>query len=142
MWGCAVRCVIVDDSAIFLEAACTVLERDGVAVVGVASTSDECLHRVDELRPDVVLVDVNLGEESGFYLAERLQRAQPELSVILISTQAPQEFADLVAASPAIGFLTKSPRPRTYQVDELATAVHPDSHGNWILSDSRRNSSL
>ncbi len=63
------RCVIVDDSARFLEAARALLEREGVDVVGVASTIAEALRLVDEVRPDVTLVDIDLGAESGFDLA-------------------------------------------------------------------------
>jgi CheY-like chemotaxis protein len=104
-----VRCLIVDDSADFADAARRLLERDGIMVVGVATASAEALACVEELRPDVVLVDVNLGQENGFDLAEELHRSGLAASspVILISTHAEQEFADLIAASPAIGFLAK-----------------------------------
>jgi CheY-like chemotaxis protein len=68
------RCLIVDDDASFLDTASLLLEQQGVAVVGVATTSAEALKRVEELRPEVILVDVNLGAESGFELAEQLHR--------------------------------------------------------------------
>jgi DNA-binding NarL/FixJ family response regulator len=104
------RCVIVDDSPHFLDAARGLLERQGMAVVGVASTSQEALQRVEELRPDVTLVDIDLGGESGFELARRLnhQSGPARSAVILISTHAEQDYADLIAASPAIGFLPKA----------------------------------
>jgi DNA-binding NarL/FixJ family response regulator len=79
------------------------LEREGVAVVGVATTSAEALRREEELRPDVVLVDIRLGDESGFDLARRL--CGP---VILISTYALSEYSDKIAASPAAGFIPKA----------------------------------
>ena len=66
------RCVIVDDSPAVLRAASDLLEGQGFAVVGVAATAEEALRRVEELRPDVVLVDIDLGPESGFDLARRL----------------------------------------------------------------------
>src|SRR4051794_15687854 len=104
------RCVIVDDSPVFLSASRILLERQGASVVGVARTSDEALRRVQELHPDVTLVDVNLAEESGFELTRRLAR---EVGVeagrmILISTQSGDEYADLVSESPVAGFLPKS----------------------------------
>ena len=102
------RCLIVDDDAFFLEAASRLLEHQGIAVVGVASTSAQALRRVEELRPDVILVDINLGAESGFELAEQLHRNGRPAPVILISTHAEQDFAELIAASPAAGFLCKS----------------------------------
>jgi chemotaxis response regulator CheB len=104
-----VRCLIVDDSADFANAARRLLERDGITVVGVAPNGAEALRCVEQLRPDVVLVDVDLGGENGFELAEQLDRSWSlaPSPVILISTHAEQEFADLIASSPAIGFLAK-----------------------------------
>lgn len=104
------RCLIVDDSAHFVAAACGLLEREGVAVVGVASTGADALRYFEELHPDVTLVDVDLGGESGFEVAEELHRAAsaaPPL-VILISTHAAQDFTDLIELSPAVGFVSKS----------------------------------
>jgi DNA-binding NarL/FixJ family response regulator len=98
-----IRCLIVDDKQPFLDAARLLLEREGVAVVGVATTSAEALRLEEELRPDVVLVDIRLGDESGFELARRLSS-----TVILISTHAQSEYAEEIAASPAAGFIPKA----------------------------------
>ena len=98
-----IRCLIVDDQEPFLDAARLLLEREGVAVVGVATTSAEALRLERELRPDVVLVDIRLGNESGFDLARRLTA-----TVILISTHAQSEYAEEIAASPAAGFVPKA----------------------------------
>jgi CheY-like chemotaxis protein len=106
----AIRCLIVDDHAGFLTVARDLLERQGIAVVGVASTSAEALRRADELQPDVTLVDIELGGESGFDLTDRLASARDgwRSPVILVSTYAENDFADLIATSPAVGFLSKS----------------------------------
>jgi CheY-like chemotaxis protein len=101
------RCLIVDDSTDFVEAARHLLEHGGITVIGVASTSAQALRCFEEQRPDVTLVDVNLGNENGFELAEQLHRLPTPSPVILISTHAEQDFADMIAASPAIGFLAK-----------------------------------
>ena len=104
------RCVIVDDSALFLRAARALLEREGVAVVGVAYTGAEARREVEELRPDVTLVDINLGGESGFDLARQLTEDGLEAppKVVLISTHAEADFADLIVESPVVGFVAKS----------------------------------
>jgi len=105
----AVRCLIVDDNRAFLEAAGTLLEREGVTVAGVATTSAEALRETDTLRPDVVLVDFSLGEESGFELARRLVAEHDHrVTVILISTRSEGDLVDLIASCPAAGFLSKS----------------------------------
>jgi DNA-binding NarL/FixJ family response regulator len=105
-----VRCLIVDDSANFRGAARSLLEPQGVTVVGEASTGAQALRLVDELRPDVTLVDINLGGESGFDLAEQLfWDPRAALSpVILISTYSEQDIAEMIAASAALGYIYKS----------------------------------
>jgi CheY-like chemotaxis protein len=104
------RCLLVDDSPHFLDAARGLLERQGVTVVGVASNSTDALRRAEELRPDVTLLDIDLGGESGLELARRLHRQDGQVPrpVILISTHAEQDYAELIAASPAVGFLPKT----------------------------------
>jgi two-component system, NarL family, nitrate/nitrite response regulator NarL len=102
------RCVIVDDSGAFLDAARTLLEREGLTVAGVASTTAEALRQVRALRPDVVLTDIALGDESGFSLAGELAAdGRGDSSVILISASAEADYGDLIACSDAIGFIPK-----------------------------------
>lgn len=105
-----VRCLIVDDNDRFLEAAREALERDGIVVVGVASNGAQAMDRIMALRPDVVLVDVCLGEESGFVLAERIANACGawEPCVILVSTYARRDFEDMLETSSASAFLSKA----------------------------------
>ena len=103
------RCLLVDDSEAFLETASLLLEREGLTVVGVASSIAEALRQARALRPDVILVDIGLGEESGFDLAWLLARDGQggRAEVILISSYAETDYADMIADSPAAGFLAK-----------------------------------
>jgi DNA-binding NarL/FixJ family response regulator len=102
------RCLLVDDSDAFLETARLLLEREGLAVVGVASSIAEALQQARALRPDLILVDIGLGTESGFTLAGLLARDYNGTDVILISAGAEADYAELIAESPAAGFLAKS----------------------------------
>ena len=102
------RILLVDDSGSFRHAARALLEGEGQDVVGVAATVTEAIARAEQLRPAVALVDITLAAESGFELARRLAELDPAPAVILISTHAEEDFADLIAESPAIGFLPKS----------------------------------
>ena len=106
----ALRCFIVDDSRPFLAAAQSLLESDGFSVVGVAASAEEALGRVEDAAPDVVLVDVDLGGDSGFELVRRFQRetSLDQSRVILISTYAEEDVAELVKTAPAAAFLSKS----------------------------------
>jgi DNA-binding NarL/FixJ family response regulator len=115
----SLRAVIVDDSVEFLRAARSLLEREGITVVASVSTGAEALRSVEEHDPDVVLVDVGLGHESGFDVAERLSRAMGRRrGVVLISAHPEQDLRDLIDASPAIGFVPKS-RLSTHAITEL-----------------------
>jgi DNA-binding NarL/FixJ family response regulator len=119
------RCLIVDDNASFRAAARLLLDRQGLHVVGVAATADAFLERVAKLRPDVVLVDVELGGESGFEVAQRLVDAGVDAPrVIFISTHPEQDYADLVGASGAVGFLSKS-RLSRQAIERLLTTRGP-----------------
>jgi two-component system, NarL family, nitrate/nitrite response regulator NarL len=100
------RCVIVDDNSLFLEGAAELLRREGMDVVGVASSSAAAIRLVTELRPDVTLVDIDLGDEDGFELAKQLASASS--NVILVSTHAEEDLAQLIERSPALGFIAKA----------------------------------
>ena len=103
------RCLIVDDNASFLDASRSLLERQGLSVLGVASTGAEALRLAAELAPDLILLDVDLGEENGFAVARQLTGADGATTkVILISTHPEDDFAELLADNPAVGFIAKS----------------------------------
>ena len=105
------RVLIVDDNHSFLEAARMLLEREGLTVTAVASSTAEALRSAEASPPDVILVDISLGEESGLDLARRLAEADGRRegpTVILISTHTQADFADVIAESPAAGFLPKA----------------------------------
>jgi DNA-binding NarL/FixJ family response regulator len=122
--GMKVRCVVVDDSARFLAAIRVLLERQGMPVVGVASSTAEALERITALRPEVTLLDVHLGEESGVELARRLvrERAVPPSRLILMSSRAPEDLADLTAERVVAGFLVKS----ELSADAIRVLLGPD----------------
>ena len=102
-----VRCLIVDDRATFRTAASTLLESGSIHVVGVASTAVEALERYRQLRPDVTLVDVDLGADSGFDVFAKLSVEGTPPPMILISTHSEDDFADMIARSPAVGSVPK-----------------------------------
>jgi DNA-binding NarL/FixJ family response regulator len=110
------RCVIVDDDEAFLRAARALLERDGVIVAGVAHSCAEAIRQAEALRPDVVLIDIRLGQESGFEAARQLADNGYAPAMIMISTHAGADYADLIDESPAKGFVAKT--------DLSAAAIH------------------
>lgn len=108
--------MIVDDSDQFLASASMLLEREGLNVVGTASTPDEAIELVRQRRPDVVLVDLNFGSVSGLDLAVDLTAdAAGSPAVVLISTESYDDVRELLVGTPVRGFLSK--------VDLSASAV-------------------
>jgi two-component system, NarL family, nitrate/nitrite response regulator NarL len=101
-----VRCLLVDDLRTFLDAARGLLDRDGVAIAGTASSTAEALVQASSLSPDVAVIDIGLGDENGFDLARQL--AERGIAVIMTSASAESDYADLIADSPAAGFLPKA----------------------------------
>ena len=86
------------------------LEEQGIEVVGSAASGRDALAQIAELRPDVALIDIDLGGESGLALARRVSEfpAQASPHVILISTHDESVFAELIEQSAALGFLSKT----------------------------------
>jgi two-component system nitrate/nitrite response regulator NarL len=104
------RCLLVDDSVRFLEEAQRTLKREGVCIVGVARTGAEALDLVASGPADLLLLDMDLGAESGLDLLNGLARESSltSMRVILISAHGEDDFAELIEASPAAGFIPKA----------------------------------
>jgi DNA-binding NarL/FixJ family response regulator len=125
----SLRYVIVDDDASFREEMCGLLAEQGLDVVGGAGSAAEAFRRIAELRPDVALIDIDLGGESGLELTRQLSEKPGQASVphlILISTHDETEYADLIEASSAIGFLAKIDLSAAKIRQMLAAAGHQD----------------
>jgi two-component system nitrate/nitrite response regulator NarL len=114
------RCLIVDDNEEFLDSASRLLCAQGLEVVGRASSGAEALRLLGTLEPDVVLVDVQLGEEDGLELTRRLAADAHGTRIILISTHSEDALAEFIVGSPAVGFLPKA----ALGADAIAELLH------------------
>jgi DNA-binding NarL/FixJ family response regulator len=127
--GLSVRCLIVDDNASFREEMRALLEEQGFHVVGGAASGAEALEQIAELHPDVAFIDIDLAGESGLALARELRQAAGNAAgpkVILVSTHDESEFADLIEASSAVGFLAKTELSAATVRRVLAAVEEPD----------------
>ena len=104
------RCLIVDDNSRFGDEARSLLEHEGLTVVGVAASGDAAVRLAESLAPDLALVDISLGAESGFDVARRLvDGAKTQTpAIIFVSTHDEREFGSRIDASPALGFIAKT----------------------------------
>ena len=106
--GMAPTILIVDDHPTFRETARALLEADGFEVVGEAGDGSSALDAVAELRPEVVLLDVNLPDFDGFEVSRRLA-AQPDAPrVVLTSSRDRSDYGAVVGTCGALGFVPKS----------------------------------
>jgi len=136
----ALRCLIVDDSEAFLASAARLLCAQGLDVVARASSGAQALQLARQLHPDLALVDVQLGGEDGVELARRLAATAKTTQVILISSHSKDELGELVADSPAVGFLPK-PALGADAIAKLLASVPPGRSRPQGRADGRRQSS-
>jgi two-component system nitrate/nitrite response regulator NarL len=104
----ALRCLLVDDNEAFLTSASRLLEAQGMEIVGRASSGQDAVRLAEAIRPDVAVVDVQLGDEDGLEVTQQLALSIPPIVVVLISTHPLDDLAESIADSPAAGFLPKS----------------------------------
>jgi DNA-binding NarL/FixJ family response regulator len=99
--------LIVDDHEPFRESASALLEAEGFAVVGGAADGAAALEAIERLRPEIVLLDIQLPDLDGFAVAERLATAPNPPQVVLISSRDATVYGPRLGAAPARGFLPK-----------------------------------
>jgi DNA-binding NarL/FixJ family response regulator len=101
--------LIVDDHAAFRSAVRAVLEASGFEVLGEAVDGASALAAAATLRPELILLDVQLPDIDGFDVAHRLAvGSDPAPAVVLVSSRAASSYRRRLAETPAIGFIAKS----------------------------------
>jgi DNA-binding NarL/FixJ family response regulator len=100
--------LIVDDHPSFRASARALLEAAGFEVVGEVSDGTSAVEAIDDLGPDVVLLDVQLPDMSGFDVCAILEgRGAPPPDIVLVSSRDVSDYGDLVDLSCACGFVPK-----------------------------------
>ena len=101
--------LIVDDHPSFRASARAILESQGFDVIGETAAGKAALDAVDRLRPDVVLLDVQLPDMSGFDVCAELERRNGSApAIVLVSSRDVVDYGDLVQNSCACGFIAKA----------------------------------
>ena len=104
----SVGVLIVDDHQGFRSVARRLVEEAGLAVVGEAATGREALREERRLRPDIVLLDIQLPDLDGFVVAYTLTLMAVAPAVVLVSTREASDYGLLIPACGAVGFISKS----------------------------------
>jgi DNA-binding NarL/FixJ family response regulator len=100
--------LIVEDHPTFRSFAHDLLQSEGFDVVGLAADGTSALAVVDQLQPDVVLLDVQLPDLSGFQVSQKLKAAGVASAVVLVSSRSASDYGDLIESSGAAGFVPKA----------------------------------
>jgi DNA-binding NarL/FixJ family response regulator len=99
--------LIVDDHDAFRESVSALLEAEGFEVAGEATDGESALEEVERLRPQVVLLDIQLPGIDGFGVAEQLAAAPEPPAVVLISSRDATAYGARLEATAALGFISK-----------------------------------
>jgi DNA-binding NarL/FixJ family response regulator len=99
--------LIVDDHQAFRESASALLEAEGFDVIGQAADGPGAVAQAERLRPEVVLLDIQLPGTDGFAVAERLAALPDAPRVVLISSRDASAYGHRVRETPARGFIAK-----------------------------------
>jgi DNA-binding NarL/FixJ family response regulator len=100
--------LIVDDHPTFRSFARDLLESEGFEVIGESPDGNSAVDAIDSLRPDLILLDVQLPDLTGFEVAERLRQQGVETPVVLTSSRDASSYGDQVETSPSVGFIPKA----------------------------------
>jgi DNA-binding NarL/FixJ family response regulator len=131
-----VRVVFAEDNYLVREGTAALLQTSPeVDLVGTATTLDELMVAVEELRPEVVLTDIRMpptNTTEGIVAAKRIRAEHPEIGVVVLSQFAEEEYAyDLLKDGAAgLGYLLKE---RVSDVDEVIRAIDEVSKGGSVL---------
>ena len=100
--------VVVDDEPSFLDAAQSILsQHPDVTVVGTATSGEQALELYSALRPDFVIMDVQMPGMNGFETARLLRREGADVRVVIISAHDEPQYEAIARAAGAQGFMTK-----------------------------------
>ena len=121
--------VVVDDHALLRDGTRRILEaHPDLQVVGEAASGEVALALVNQLHPDVVLMDISLPEMNGIEVARRLTQDHPDVRVLMVSAYDEDVYIRSALEAGAAGYLSK-----TAPGDELVQAVRAVAGGTNVL---------
>lgn len=130
--------LIVDDHEIVRTGLCRLIgDEPGLHVCGSAASPAEALRAIAETEPDLVLLDLSLGEDSGLELIKQIKATYTELLVLVLSMHDEAYYADRVLRAGAMGYVMKQE-----SASQVVAAIHQVLDGKIYLSESMASSML
>ena len=123
------RVLIIDDHALFRVGLQGLLEQRGIEVADAVASGIEGIQRAQELRPDIILLDLRMPDMGGLEVLQRLRESESGIPVVMLTTS--NEEADLIKSlrSGAQGYLLKDMEP-----DELVSALRDIEKGKNVVA--------
>jgi len=127
-----IKVLVADDQKIVREGLVTLLSLlPGITVIGAAIDGDDAVRQALRLRPDVVLMDLNMPRCNGVEATERLRRLRPDAAVVVLTTYSDDAWVFAALQAGARGFLTKDAG-----TDEILRAITDVAAGHAQLDPS------
>ena len=132
------RILVVDDHPLFQEALRELINREpGWEVCGKATDAPEAIRLVAEARPDLVIVDISLGETNGIDLIKQISSQNPDLPILVVSMHDESLYSERAIRAGAMGYVTKHEPPRV-----VKAAIQQVLAGELYLSHKMATSLL
>jgi DNA-binding NarL/FixJ family response regulator len=126
----AIRVLIVDDHTLFRKGLINLLQQQkGIEVVGEAKDGLEAIQWVSSLRPDVILMDVNMPHQNGIQTTQKIREILPEAHILMLTVSEQDEDLFSAVKAGARGYLVKNVDP-----DQLIKAIHLLAQGEAVIS--------
>ena len=127
-----VRILIAEDHTIVRKGLCSILKNEkDIDVIGEAENGKEAIKKVEELTPDVVVMDISMPLLNGLEATRQIKKRFPEVKVLILTVHSNEEYILEILKAGASGYLVKKAAP-----EELVAAIHAVSRGNSFLSPS------
>ena len=132
------RVLIVDDHPIVRHGLAQLIDdEEGLSCCGAAATPSEALELVPVKQPDLIIVDLSLGDESGLELVKTIHSQYPDMPVLVLSMHEEAYYADRVLRAGAMGFIMKQE-----PAEQMLAAIHQVLSGKVSLSEAMAASML
>src|SRR5580700_5938382 len=124
------RVLVVDDYEPFRRLACSMLgQRPDLQVIGEASDGLEAVHKAEELKPDLIVLDIGLPTLNGIEVARRIRKSCPECKILFMCQASSVDVAQAAFSLGSMGYVVKA-----YAGSELVAAVESVCQGRMFVS--------
>ncbi|CQR73251.1 Transcriptional regulatory protein DegU [Sporomusa ovata DSM 2662] len=108
------KILLVDDHALFLEGIRIFLEVNDINVIGTAKSGEEALTKVEVLKPELILMDVQMAECDGIETTRMIKREYPEMKIVMLTASEDEDSLFAAMQAGAVGYLIKSMDPEQF----------------------------